>query len=152
MKAISTLLLLAAILISAGAEARTRHHPPYAGEHESQYALNVASSYRANFVGLVSDLQFLGYNVGRPGCLSSGHMWHSKHHWGGACDLFDQVARNVTRLRQPPPAVQIEVASRHGLVSGCSWRHPDCGHFEVPTGNAMWYKRRHHRSARLWRA
>jgi hypothetical protein len=84
------------------------------------------------FRGLVSDLEAMGYAIGSPGCLSGGHMRNSKHHWGGACDLFNQVARNRTALRQPPPTVQIEVARRHGLISGCEWRRsPDCGHFEV---------------------
>lgn len=92
----------------------------------------VASFAVGAFRGLVSDLEQLGYAIGSPGCLSGGHMRNSKHHWGGACDLFNQVARNRTALRQPPPAVQIEVAQRHGLISGCSWhRSPDCGHFEI---------------------
>ncbi len=92
----------------------------------------VASFAIGAFRGLVADLEHLGYAIGSPGCLSGGHMRNSKHHWGGACDLFNQVARNRTALRQPPPAVQIEVAQRHGLISGCSWhRSPDCGHFEV---------------------
>lgn len=84
------------------------------------------------FQAIVRDFESLGYAVGHPGCLSAGHMAHSKHHWGGACDLFNQIARNRTALRQPPPEVQVRVASAHGLTSGCVWRHPDCGHFEVP--------------------
>lgn len=84
------------------------------------------------FRGLVADLEHLGYAIGSPGCYSpTGHMRNSKHHWGGACDLFNQVARDRTALRQPPPSIQIEVAAKHGLISGCSWRNRDCGHFEV---------------------
>jgi hypothetical protein len=94
--------------------------------------LHVVAWAALSFHGLVADLQSMGYDVGRPGCLSSGHMRHSKHHWGGACDLFNQTARNRTALKQPPPAVQIALAQRYGLVSGCVWRRPDCGHFEVP--------------------
>ena len=84
------------------------------------------------FQGLIHDLQDAGYKVGGPGCLSSGHMRHSKHHWGGACDFFGQYARDRTRLRQPPPQMQIALARKHGLISGCMWRNRDCGHFEVP--------------------
>lgn len=82
------------------------------------------------FQGLVNAFRSMGYAVGPIGCLSAGHMQHSKHHWGGACDFFGQYARNRTR-HAPPPHVQIETARAHGLVSGCVWRNPDCGHFEV---------------------
>jgi len=84
------------------------------------------------FQALIRDLQDAGYKIGAPGCLSSGHMRHSKHHWGGACDFFDQYARDRTRLRQPPPQQQIALARKHGLISGCMWRNRDCGHFEAP--------------------
>jgi hypothetical protein len=90
----------------------------------------VASAVEA-FQGLIRDFEKMGYAIGSPGCMSGGHMHNSKHHWGGACDLFNQVARNRTALRQPPPSVQIATAQRHGLTSGCAWRSPDCGHFEV---------------------
>lgn len=108
---------------------------------EGGYAMACAGSHCGRviawaadkFTSLFRDLVSRGYNIGSPGCLSSGHMWHSKHHWGGACDLFNQVARNRTALRQPSPRVQIEAAERYGLVSGCIWRNPDCGHFEVPS-------------------
>ena len=129
-----------------------RRHHTFVARHESAHSigvfpsLNVVSSASQQFRGLVEDLVQMGYNVGRPGCLSSGHMPGSKHHWGGACDLFNQVARNRTALRQPPPSVQIAVAARHGLVSGCQWRSPDCGHFEVAYGGGgrVRYASRHH--------
>jgi hypothetical protein len=91
----------------------------------------VAASAAEKFRGLFNDLVAMGYNIGSPGCASGGHMRNSLHHWGGACDLFNQVARNRTALRQPPPSVQIEVAAKHGLTSGCAWRSPDCGHFDL---------------------
>lgn len=126
-------LILALALFSTAAQAR--HHHRHALSHESAHAshlaLNVVSYASERFRGLANEFRSMGYAIGNPGCLSSGHMRHSKHHWGGACDLFDQVARNRTRLPQPPPSVQIAVANRHLLVSGCVWRHPDCGHFEV---------------------
>lgn len=120
--------LFVALFIISPAEARHHHI-----SHERQHALNVTSSAHGQFAGLVADFKAMGYSIGTPGCLSSGHMRHSKHHWGGACDLFNQTARNRTALRQPPPSIQISVAHRHGLTSGCVWRHPDCGHFEVPS-------------------
>lgn len=129
-------LVAAATILTSPSEARYR-------PHEYGHAMNVASGYESSFAGLVSEFQAMGYATGTPGCLSSGHMRRSKHHWGGACDLFNQVSRNRTALRQPPPAVQVAVAARHGLTSGCAWRSPDCGHFEVPgAGRAMYYERR----------
>ncbi len=92
---------------------------------------SVAAWAAEKFRGLFADLAALGYQLGSPGCLSGGHMRHSLHHWGGACDLFNQVARNRTALPQPPPAVQIELAAKHGLTSGCAWRNADCGHFDL---------------------
>jgi hypothetical protein len=127
--------VLVALVLLVSTQAEARHHH-VAHRHVTSSAiprLNVVSYAAGQFTGLVKDLVALGYNIGTPGCLSSGHMPNSKHHWGGACDLFNQTARNVTALRQPPSSVQIQVAARHGLISGCQWRHPDCGHFEVPS-------------------
>lgn len=160
MKAI--FVLIAAILIlTLPAEARHKpsanrgvhhthsHHHHYAAAHEADHALHVASAYASRFAGLVADLKAMGYAVGTPGCLSSGHMAHSKHHVGLACDLFNQVARNKTALPQPSPSVQIAVAARHGLTSGCVWKNKDCGHFEVPSEHAVWYSRGHRMRARV---
>lgn len=111
------------------------------GGHCGTVNANLAEKFR----GLFAEFVALGYNIGSPGCLSSGHMRHSLHHSGSACDLFNQVARNRTALHQPPPSVQIEVASRHGLTSGCVWRSPDCGHFDVSgIGGGRYYARSHH--------
>jgi hypothetical protein len=144
------IIMIAAILIlTTSAEAR-HHRKPLAsrGAHHD-HALHVASAYAGRFAGLVADLQAMGYAVGTPGCLSSGHMAHSKHHWGGACDLFDQYARNRTRLPQPAPSVQIALGHKHGLTSGCEWRNRDCGHWEVPSEHAVWYSRGHRARVRV---
>lgn len=110
---------------------------------------SVVSWASTQFQGLILDLQSLGYRVGSPGCYSpTGHMHHSKHHWGGACDLFGQYARDRTRLRQPPPRVQMTLARKHGLISGCQWRNRDCGHFEVATWNRSGGSRTAHRGHR----
>lgn len=138
-----------------------RHHAPAPTPvrtdiHEQHHAeqgvphMAVTPSASGQFHAMAAEFVAMGYSVGRPGCLSLGHMAHSKHHWGGACDLFNQVARNRTALRQPPPAVQIEVATRHGLTSGCIWRNPDCGHFEVPTpSHAVFYSPRQRHRVRV---
>jgi hypothetical protein len=119
------------VSLSAG-----RSHKPARGSYAMiqtrQGTARVIAWARDRFQGFIDEVQRLGYRVGSPGCLSVGHMRHSKHHWGGACDLFNQVARNRTRLRLPPN--HMEIAERHGLIDGCMWRNPDCGHFEVPVG------------------
>lgn len=110
---------------------RTSWRGGYARVCVGSHCGTVAAAWEENFRGLFAEFLALGYDIGHPGCLSAGHMRHSLHHSGRACDLFDQVARNRTALRQPPPTVQIEVARRHGLTAGCIWRNPDCGHFDV---------------------
>jgi hypothetical protein len=107
----------------------------YAWIHTKQGSSRVIAWARPRFQGFINEVERSGYRVGAPGCLSSGHMQHSKHHWGGACDLFVQVARNRTRLRLPPN--HMAIALRYGLIDGCMWRNPDCGHFEVPVGQTV---------------
>jgi hypothetical protein len=161
---IFVILLSFATSVEARTHRHTHHHHVYG--HESQHSLHVAVAYHDRFAGLAAEFSSMGYNIGTPGCMSNCHMRNSKHHWGGACDLFNQIARNRTALRQPPPSVQIAVAARHGLTSGCVWHSPDCGHFEVPTGGhasshyaaiphlryAVFYKRhwRQHHRRLLW--
>jgi hypothetical protein len=127
------ILALLALLLATQAEARThhRHHFPSTRTHELVHA-RFNTPY-PQFAALAADFEAMGYAIGTPGCLSAGHMRHSKHHWGGACDFFNQIARDRTALRQPPPAVQIAMALKHGLVSGCMWRNRDCGHYEIPS-------------------
>lgn len=118
------------------------HHAHHAGVSTGRvcsatgHCARVVAWATAAFQGAIREFETLGYAIGVPGCLSGGHMRDSKHHWGGACDLFNQIGRNKTALRQPPPAVQIAVAERNGLRSGCVWRHPDCGHIEALSRSA----------------
>ena len=78
------------------------------------------------FQGFIRDVVAIGFR-GPVSCYSpTGHMRHSLHHSGRACD-FAQRARNRTSH------VMYHVrhlAERWGLVDGCIWRHPDCGHIE----------------------
>lgn len=145
--------IIALAVLTSPAAARTphhhthhRHHPHTEPKREGGSAVcsrlgrcaPVAAFLVGAFQGAINEFEALGYAVGTPGCLSAGHMAHSKHHSGAACDLFNQVARNRTALRQPPPAVQIAVAQHHGLTSGCEWHHPDCGHIEQRTAYHAW--------------
>jgi hypothetical protein len=140
----SMIAVVAGFCLVAGtpADARPKHpshspaiHRSYAWIHTKQGSSRVIAWARPRFQGFINEVERSGYRVGAPGCLSSGHMRHSKHHWGGACDLFVQVARNRTRLRLPPN--HMAIALRYGLIDGCVWRNPDCGHFEVPDGQTV---------------
>jgi hypothetical protein len=91
--------------------------------------IRVAAKYAERFVGFINALVESGYKPKEIGCLSGGHMAHSKHHWGGACDI-DQTARNRTAAAMYHVTV---LAHRFNLTDGCEWRDRDCGHVEVPT-------------------
>lgn len=140
LKKMSTLaLLISVIYLSCAPQSQAA---TVCGSNCSSAASNV-------FQELFDDFKQLGYPVGTIGCQSGGHMRNSKHHWGGACDIWGQTARNVTPQHHPSPAVQIEIARKHGLISGCEWhRSPDCGHFEMPGRGSYRIVRSRHKSKR----
>jgi hypothetical protein len=87
----------------------------------------VASAYADRFVGFFTALYRREGHLPEIVCLASGHMAHSLHHWGGACDV-GQTARNVAwRAMYHVGAL----AAQFGLTDGCIWNHPDCGHVDV---------------------
>jgi hypothetical protein len=93
----------------------------------------------------VETVKIKGNRIGEIGCLSSGHMRHSKHHWGGACD-FSQLSRDRTTDKFMYHVTAI--AHKHGLTDGCEWDNRDCGHIEVPGPNRLTRTasaRHHHR-------
>lgn len=106
----------------------------------------VAASAAAQFQALFEDFEALGFNIGAPGCLAARSNNYSLHPRALACDIFGQRARNVMDLPHPSPSEQIAVAARHGLISGCEWRNPDCGHFQV--GGSYARVAHHHRIAK----
>lgn len=141
------ILTLFIVLFGLSAQAHTRYHQHHYRHHHrtSVYVhgdavhsgfANLSPGGRViswavnQFQGFINDVKAEGFSIGSPGCLSSGHMRNSKHHWGGACDFFNQYARNKTKLPLPPNHLQL--AAKHGLIDGCIWHSPDCGHFEVP--------------------
>ena len=109
----------------------------------------VAGYLVGKFQGLIHDFEELGYNVGIIGCLSPGHMAHSLHHTGRACDLFSQSARGRLPIRHPPDDVMNRVAERHGLTSGASWCDNDRGHFDVSGYNGCHRAHRRHYAKNL---
>ena len=102
----------------------------------------VASAYASRFAGFFHALYHREGHLPEIKCLASGHMAHSLHHWGGACDV-GQTARNVAwRAMYHVGAL----ASEYGLTDGCNWSHPDCGHVDVSgVGGGHRYASRHYR-------
>jgi hypothetical protein len=101
---------------------------------------------KPRFEGFFADAARAGYPAGslRGACYSpGGHQWNSKHHWGGACDGWGQYARGRMHRRHMPPWLEIKLAHKHGLESGCEWhrdrRGPDCGHIQVRGSTSAQY-------------
>jgi hypothetical protein len=82
----------------------------------------IASSMRA----LIADLVAHGYR-GNVTCQASGHMPHSLHHTGEACD-FAQLSRNRVAAGAGIMYHARSIIAAHGLRDGCSFH--DCGHVD----------------------
>ena len=139
MRLVIALLMILGLISTADARHHHHHHRHYDTNYYHPHGLvkvavaghrvTVAASAASRFKGFIAALEKRGH-IRDIQCYSpTGHMWNSKHHWGGACD-FDQRSRNVTaRLMYHVTAL----AHQFGLRDGCEWRHPDCGHIEVPS-------------------
>jgi hypothetical protein len=121
--------------------------------------ITVASGIAGAMRDLIGDLVAHGFR-GHVTCLASGHMPHSLHHSGEACD-FAQLRRNVVAPGAGVMYHASDIIAAHGLRDGCSFR--DCGHVDngpMLSARAQWipeaqhvrhYARRylHHRGYRL---
>lgn len=73
---------------------------------------------------------FPQYDPKDVGCFAERPKNRSAHPTGHACDV-DQTGRNETKLNVISSADQQKLAESCEVVSGCKWRNPDCGHFEM---------------------
>lgn len=125
--------------------ARDEHRHVGGLVHEDTAAGNitVAAGAAAKFKDLIAALVAKGFR-GDVGCYAaSGHIAHSLHHTGNACD-FAQTEKNRTVAIMCHSGALIR---SFGLRDGCSFG--DCGH--VDTGTAFADRGRHsvrHRYAR----
>lgn len=104
-------------------------------------AIRVSGEYAERFRGFINALVAAGYKPHEIGCYArGGHMPHSKHYRGLACDI-DQRRRNVTAPRMYHVT---ELAHRFHLEDGCEWRRPDCGHIQVPSVAHVTHRRTHY--------
>ncbi len=88
--------------------------------------ITVSSGIAGPMRDLIADLVAHGFR-GHITCQASGHMPHSLHHTGEACD-FAQLSRNVV---SPGAGIMYHASSliaAHGLRDGCSFH--DCGHVD----------------------
>lgn len=120
---------------------------------DSGQVITVAAAYAGRFAGFLNALYRREGHLPAIGCYAPrGHMRHSLHHWGGACDV-GQRARNVAWA---PMYHVSDLAAEFGLTDGCGWHHPDCGHVDVSgvAGGRRAFARvaRHHPRRRVARA
>lgn len=131
--------------------------PGFAHAGEIVVRQTAANSIRINtdiaeqMVGFIDDVVARGFN-GPVRCFArSGHMHHSLHYSGLACD-FAQSRRNRTRRIMYHVRA---LAKKWGLRDGCTFHHPspDCGHIEAMTRRAetILSASRHHRGRKRQR-
>lgn len=159
-----TLILSALFLLSTA--------PAFANGtvHYGRRRVALANSFQQPMQCVLDKLSQQGYGPRSVGCFGYRPHNASAHPTGHACDV-DQTGRDITRLNHfLSRRGQIQVASSCRAVSGCKWRHPDCGHFEArsapysragtrPGGRRHYYRgyshhpvrRRHHRYYRRYR-
>lgn len=98
--------------------------------------VRVAASAAGAFAGFLHEFEQGGYRIRfiggyRHSKIAGTNTW-SKHASGLAIDVC-QLARNRVACRLPPDVTAM--AARHGLLHGAVWRHPDTGHFEIPSSH-----------------
>jgi len=88
--------------------------------------ITVSASIAGQMRSLIADLVAHGYH-GHITCQASGHMPHSLHHTGEACD-FAQLSRNRVAAGAGIMYHASSIIASHGLRDGCSFH--DCGHVD----------------------
>ena len=90
--------------------------------------ITVARDFADRFTGFFAALFRLHERLPPVHCYApTGHMRHSLHHWGGACDVGQTDRNKADRMMYHVG----DLAKQFGLTDGCSWRNPDCGHVDV---------------------
>jgi len=146
------LVIALALLFSTSAEARHHHrhgHTHYHQHHGHGHThyhnpghhlvtvptaagqgITVAKHLAQRFQNLIADLVAAGYKPKRISCFSlTGHVAHSRHHVGAACDFDGSLSRNA--FMRSPTANRIIVKNR--FRNGCSFKVngiTDCGHVD----------------------
>jgi hypothetical protein len=139
----AALALIALLALASPATARVHHGGGLETVRTAAGPITVAADAAPRFVSLIGDLVRHGYR-GWVHCFDAhGHMPHSLHHSGRACDFAQRGRNRTTRIMYHAHAI----IAAHGLRDGCSFR--DCGHVDTgqPTGRrALAYARHRHRN------
>ena len=111
--------------------------------------IRVNAAHASQFIGAIGDLVAAGFR-GHVNCFArGGHVRHSLHYTGEACD-FAQLGRNVVA-----PGARImyhahAILARWGLRDGCSFH--DCGHADTGRVFATTTRRHYAQQAKRHRA
>ena len=104
--------------------------------------ITVAAHLAPRFKALVTDFVAVGYKPQHISCFArGGHVTHSRHYAGAACDFDGSLSRNAFMRT----ALAHQIIVKHGFRNGCTFAvHGirDCGH--VDDGQIGHYRR--HRS------
>lgn len=101
--------------------------------------ITVAADAAGKFVGVIRDLVAAGFR-GRVNCYASGgHVAHSLHYTGHACD-FAQTGRNRVAAGAGVMYHAGRIAAAHGLRDGCTFH--DCGHLDTGAVSRSYSSRR----------
>jgi hypothetical protein len=155
--------VVAAATVKADAHARRHHHRYYhfarsshrsRGEHvdyqhvgfslvtvnSAAGSITVNAAHATQFVGAIADLVAAGFR-GPVHCYASGgHVRHSLHYTGEACD-FAQLGRNRVASGARIMYHAHAILARWGLRDGCTFH--DCGHADTGRTFAALERRRY---------
>jgi hypothetical protein len=111
--------------------------------------ITVNAAHASQFLGAISDLVAAGFR-GPVHCYArSGHVRHSLHYTGEACD-FAQLGRNRVASGAGIMYHAHAILARWGLRDGCTFH--DCGHADTGRTFAALERRRYAEAPRRHRA
>jgi hypothetical protein len=112
--------------------------------HSAAGSITVNAAHASQFVGAIADLVAAGFR-GPVHCYArSGHVRHSLHYTGEACD-FAQLGRNRVASGAGIMYHAHAILARWGLRDGCTFH--DCGHADTGRTYAA-LTRRHYADVR----
>jgi hypothetical protein len=142
--------VVASASVKADAHARRHHHHRYyhfaRSSHQSRTVdyqhvaftlvtvhsavgpITVNAAHASQFVGAIADLVAAGFRGPVHCYASSGHVRHSLHYTGEACD-FAQLARNRVASGARIMYHAHAILAHWGLRDGCTFH--DCGHADT---------------------
>lgn len=97
----------------------------------------VATEFAPNFQGFLNDYEAEGGRIGPNSGGLSGRPGNASYHPLGRAIDVNQIGRNIRKGGVSLSVEQEnEIARRHGLRPGSTFRSPDAGHFEVNSAEA----------------